>query len=121
MRMMLWTVLLTSLGLALGCAADASGEGTMDANGCSGKVPTYAELTIFQKCSMCHSSQLAQGQPRMQSPININFDTEPAADAAAVLAVQEVKADAMPPKASGITVTDAEKQALYTWAECMAK
>ncbi|HET6338086.1 MAG TPA: hypothetical protein VFG30_32915 [Polyangiales bacterium] len=84
---------------------------------CAGSIPAYEDVAAFDKCVMCHDSMKAAGQ-RKSAPINVNFDTQVAADSHALQAVSMVKAGVMPPVSSGLTLTDAEKQQLYTWAMC---
>ena len=48
----------------------------------------------------------------------VNFDTSSEAQKYALSAVGMVKAGAMPPGPSGLTLTAAEKQQLYAWAMC---
>jgi uncharacterized membrane protein len=86
---------------------------------CSGDVPVYADVAAFDKCTMCHSSELS-GADRRSSPATINFDTFEGAEMQATLAAQEVKEGAMPPSGSGITLTADEKDELYRWALCGA-
>jgi uncharacterized membrane protein len=113
--------LVGTLGFAVGCKSgddDAEGDG-MDVD-CDKDIPSYADVEIFQTCSMCHSSKLS-GTDRMLAPNNINFDTESAAKSNALKAVDEVSGGDMPPRDSGLQVTAAEKEALYKWALCMDK
>lgn len=84
---------------------------------CVGVLPGYEDVAAFDKCVMCHDSMKAEGQ-RKSAPINVNFDTQAAAESHAMQAVNMVKAGVMPPIPSGLTLTDAEKQQLYTWAMC---
>jgi uncharacterized membrane protein len=84
---------------------------------CAGRIPAYEDVAAFDKCVMCHDSMKAAGE-RKSAPINVNFDTQSAAESHALQAVSMVKAGAMPPAPSGLTLTDAEKQQLYTWAMC---
>jgi uncharacterized membrane protein len=124
MRRLMLLALVGSLGFAAGCKSGDDDDAESGSNtpkvDCNGDVPAYADVAIFDKCSMCHSSKLT-AEERMEAPKDINFDTEAGADAKAAKAVTEVSAGDMPPRDSGIKVTDAEKQALYTWALCMSK
>jgi uncharacterized membrane protein len=79
--------------------------------------PAYEDVAAFDKCVMCHDSMKAEGQRKL-APININFDTQPAAESHAMQAVAMVKAGVMPPLPSGLKLSDVEKQQLYTWAMC---
>lgn len=84
---------------------------------CAGTLPAYEDVAAFDKCVTCHDSMKAEGQ-RKSAPVNVNFDTQAAAQSHAMQAVNMVKAGAMPPIPSGLRLTDAEKQQLYTWAMC---
>jgi hypothetical protein len=84
---------------------------------CVGTLPAYEDVAAFDKCVMCHDAMKAEGQ-RKSAPINVNFNTQAAAESHAMQAVDMVKAGAMPPIPSGLTLTEAEKQQLYTWAMC---
>jgi hypothetical protein len=88
-----------------------------DAAGCTDPTPTYDEVAVFNVCVHCHSSANA-GAARNSAPAAINFDTEAAAEANAAQAVHVVMLGAMPPRATGITLSDDEKQQLYQWAKC---
>jgi hypothetical protein len=48
----------------------------------------------------------------------VNYDTFGGAAAAAQIGMQEVSQGDMPPQSSGISLTDSEKESLYTWASC---
>jgi uncharacterized membrane protein len=84
---------------------------------CNGTPPTFAEVTAFTKCTTCHSSAKT-GAQRVNAPADVNFDTEAAANGKAEEAASEVNKGDMPPRGSGITLTDTEKQQLYAWALC---
>jgi uncharacterized membrane protein len=115
--------LVGTLGFAVGCKSgddDEENEGNTPDVDCSGDVPAYADVKIFNTCSMCHSSKLS-GADRMEAPKDINFDTEAGAEAHAMKAVSEVNGGDMPPADSGLKVTADEKAALYKWALCMNK
>lgn len=79
--------------------------------------PAFAEVSAFSKCVSCHASTKA-GPDRKAAPASVNFDTAAAADQAAEDAVGMVRSGAMPPRTSGLTLTDSEKQQLYAWASC---
>jgi hypothetical protein len=79
--------------------------------------PTYEEVAAFNLCVRCHDSTKA-GVDRKSAPINVNFNTEAEADAHSLQAVSMVMKGAMPPPSTGLKLTDAEKQQLYTWAMC---
>jgi mono/diheme cytochrome c family protein len=103
-------VLATGLG-SIGC-----GSNLPDVD-CSGDIPQFADVAALQKCSTCHSSQ-RNGSARNGAPASVNYDTESAARSKADDAASEVNGGDMPPKGSGVTLSDAEKQALYKWALC---
>jgi uncharacterized membrane protein len=116
-------VLVFALLLAAACGAEnsdiATGSSSTAAADCSGTVPTYTDLAegVLAKCASCHSSTLS-GTARHNAPANVNYDTFSGAAAAAEIGMQEVSRGEMPPPASGISVTDAEKEWFYTWASC---
>lgn len=122
----LWVCLTFAVLPACG---DDSGDGGAGASGvggsggdepdpdCDGDVPVYTDVTIFDKCTTCHSSENTAGA-RNGAPSSFNFDTFAAAMASAENAVEEVAEGAMPPANSGITLTEAEKKALYAWGLC---
>jgi uncharacterized membrane protein len=117
------------LTLALfGCASDGppsnpqtygSGDSylQMPEPECGAAAPTFAQVGAFQKCVMCHASTKA-GADRRGAPMSVNFDTAAGADAVADRAVLMVKGGAMPPAASGLALSDTEKQQLYEWVMC---
>jgi uncharacterized membrane protein len=112
--------LVGTLGFAAGCkSGDGTGSNEMDVD-CDSDVPAYADVKIFDTCTMCHSSKLS-GTDRMLAPNTTNFDTEAAATRNAMKAVSQVEGGDMPPRDSGLKVTTAEKQAFYKWALCMDK
>jgi hypothetical protein len=84
---------------------------------CSVQPPGYAQVAAFNTCVMCHAASRAAAA-RHSAPPSVNFDSEAAALNYANEAVTMVMAGAMPPRASGLTLTNAEKQQLYTWAMC---
>lgn len=84
---------------------------------CAGTAPTYQQVTAFAKCATCHSSTKS-GVDRRYAPASVNFDTRAGAESNAQSAVSMVKTGQMPPAASGLTLTDAEKRQLYDWAMC---
>jgi uncharacterized membrane protein len=85
---------------------------------CNGTPPTFEQVTAFSKCKTCHDSSKT-GAARLKAPPTINFDTAAAAEAQADKAVSEVMKGDMPPRNSGLTLTDSEKQQFYEWAMCM--
>ena len=104
------------LAFAAGLGSVACSKGLPDVD-CSGDIPQLAEVSALQKCTTCHSSQKS-GAARHGAPAAVNYDTETAARANAEDAASEVNGGDMPPKSSNITLSDAEKQALYKWALC---
>jgi hypothetical protein len=84
---------------------------------CALTAPTYQQVSAFGKCVACHASSKT-GAERKSAPPAVNFDTQAAAEANAQAAVSMVRAAAMPPAGSGLTLTEAEKGALYAWAMC---
>ena len=119
MRTLMLLALAGALGFAVGCKGDDDGGSEMDVD-CDSDVPAYADVKLFDTCTMCHSSKLS-GTDRMEAPKNVNFDSESTAEANATMAVNEVMAGDMPPRDSGLKVTTAEKQAFYKWALCKDK
>jgi uncharacterized membrane protein len=119
--MKIWLTLITLCGLtlAIGCGGDDDdGASKVD---CDKDMTTYNDVSAFDKCVMCHSSDLS-GSKRMSAPADINFDTfEDATATKALKAQHEAEEGAMPPKDSGITITDAQRKQLITWYECGAK
>jgi hypothetical protein len=57
-------------------SATNCGDGEPDVD-CSGTIPSHADVTALEKCTMCHSSQLS-GSARKNAPPNVNYDTESA-------------------------------------------
>ena len=104
---------------AFGCSNGGAGSDLQlpDSVDCNGTPPSYAQVTALTKCATCHSSTKT-GAQRASAPADVNFDSEAAADAKAEEAASEVNKGDMPPRASGMTLTDAEKQQLYDWALC---
>jgi hypothetical protein len=84
---------------------------------CAATAPKFQEVTAFGKCVHCHASSKT-GAQRNGAPPAVNFETQAVAEPSAQGAVNMVKAGAMPPAASGLTLTDAEKTTLYAWAMC---
>jgi uncharacterized membrane protein len=117
MRTVLAWVVFVSASVVAGCGGNSAQM--MSSTDCGANAPKYADVTIFQKCTMCHSSKLS-GSARRSAPMEINFDTYAAAEKNASQAVGDVKAGNMPPRGSGVTVTDAEKTQLELWEMCGA-
>lgn len=108
---------LAALLTHAGCGGATGSAGTALAGvDCSAAVPTYAELTIWPLCTVCHASSLT-GTARQRAPSNINFDTYAAAAAAATEAAAQVNAGEMPPPGQTQPTAD-QKTALYRWASC---
>jgi uncharacterized membrane protein len=84
---------------------------------CTGDIPAFEEVAALEKCATCHSSKLS-GNERRGAPNSVNFDTKSAAEAKAEDAASEVNGGDMPPKGSGVELTESEKQDLYKWALC---
>jgi uncharacterized membrane protein len=102
--------------ILLGTAACGGGDDDGTGPDCSGEVPTYGELAMFDICTMCHSSELV-GDERMEAPEDINFDTYEAAVASQLNAIGVVSSGAMPPP--GIErPSEEEKRDFLTWAAC---
>jgi uncharacterized membrane protein len=112
--MMLSALLALSVG-SIACGGDDDDD--LPDVDCPATAVKYADVTAFTKCATCHASSKT-GAARAEAPVNINFDTEALADMNRMKAASEVNEGAMPPKDSGITLTDAEKQTLYKWALC---
>ena len=119
-------VLLLGNVWVLGCGGDndddadhASEEGKDDLPDvdCDDDVPEYKDVALLEKCTTCHDSSKT-GDERNEADDDVNFDTEAAAMKSAMKAAEEVYEGEMPPKSANITVTQAEKDALYKWALC---
>ena len=129
MRSIAWFVLMSFLALGVAACGDDDGdegEGMGDAGehehelpdvDCDGDIPTFEEVAAFEKCTMCHSSEL-MGEDRMGAPADDNWDDEEEAIEHRELIAHEVFEGEMPPEESGITLTAAEEQDLYLWALC---
>ena len=118
MKMSLARAMLLSLTVLAGCGGDDEEEELPDVDCGEGTIPTYAEVTAFDTCTLCHSSQLT-GEDRSEAPTSINFDTYEAAKKYAEDAAAEVHEGAMPPADSAApALTAEEKDMLYKWALC---
>ena len=106
---------------ALGGGGGNIGAGTGGDPGydpeCDESMPTYDQVTVFAKCMNCHSSSKMTAE-RKGAPAEVNFDTKSAADASANRAAAMVKSGAMPPRSTGLILTDMERQKLFAWAKC---
>jgi uncharacterized membrane protein len=101
-------------GLAAGCGTEATPPPLVD---CTKVTPQrYSALTIWPKCTSCHSSAL-MGAARNMAPVGTNFDTFEAAKAKAGAAASRVNLGQMPP-AGATQPTPDEKAALLAWAVC---
>jgi uncharacterized membrane protein len=102
------------IGGSMGCGSDDDDDPDVS---CTGTIPAYAEVDAFNKCTTCHSSSLT-GSARNGAPADDNFDTEAGAEAHDDEIAHEVSEGAMPPPASNITLTAAEKHEILKWAVC---
>jgi len=84
---------------------------------CAGAIPVFEQVSAFDKCANCHASTKL-GADRNGAPASVNFDTAAAADAHGDQAVSLVRAGVMPPSASGLSLTQAEREQLYEWVMC---
>jgi uncharacterized membrane protein len=83
-------------------------------------VPKFADVQAFQNvCTTCHSTTKTGGA-RNGAPIDINFDQFASASSHAEQAAIEVNVGAMPPSLSGLSLTEAQKDTLFSWAMCGA-
>jgi uncharacterized membrane protein len=116
--------LLAALALIAAHAAACEDEDDEDAESSEGAdhcdapdAPGYADVAIFDTCTMCHASTLV-GPDRNGALASVNFDTYEAAADAAAPGLERVQAGAMPPPGSGLTVTQAEVDELERWVHC---
>lgn len=93
----------------------STGGGSSSTDPCS-SAPGYATMTVFDKCTGCHSSTLSRFQ-RLGAPSYVNFDTYDAAVASASRAVSQVQSGRMPPRGTAPLTAD-EKNELFTWVDC---
>ena len=107
------------------CSSDGGGGGGGGPDGspvdhpdamdpCAGPVPTFSQVSLFDVCTTCHSSQLSGGA-RQNAPQGIDYDTYQAAVNNAAQGVSAVMAGVMPLRGS---VTQQQKLDFYTWAAC---
>lgn len=106
-------VLLAAL-LVPACEQDAPSDGDIDCS--TAVVPRFTEMTVWAKCTTCHSSKLDENS-RSGATFGIDFDTYKDARANAQPAMDAVADGSMP---VGAELTDDERQQLYTWASCDA-
>lgn len=109
-RLMTGVLVAATAVLATGC--DKGGVDQIDC--ASADVPAFADVSIWPSCTGCHASTL-EGADREGAPVNINFDVYETAKTYADDASNEVAEGGMPPSGS---VTEEQKQSLYTWAQC---
>ena len=112
----LYCLLAIGMTQGLACGDDVEEEELPDVE-CSGTVPDYEDVAAFDKCTTCHSTEHS-GTARNDAPEDVNFNTESAAKAHAEEAAHEVYEGEMPPKNSGLELTESEKTDLYKWALC---
>jgi uncharacterized membrane protein len=128
MRSIAWFVLVSGVALSIVACGDDDGDeenGMGDAGhehelpdvDCSEDVPAFEEVAAFEKCTLCHSSELT-GDERMNAPEGDDWDIEAEAIEHRELIAHEVFEGEMPPEDSNITLTTAEKEELYLWALC---
>ena len=106
-----------SLAATLGCGGGGGSPGstmTLPVVDCTNP-PTFATVTIWPKCVVCHSTTLT-GADRGGAPATVNFDDYTSAMANAMMAATDVQSGRMPK--DGTAITEAEKQSLYAWALC---
>jgi uncharacterized membrane protein len=118
LRTLVFSLALAPLSLAA-CTDDTGGESAGPEVDCAEKaVPKYSEMqSIWDKCTICHSSTITDPAARMAAPIGFNYDTYDAAKATAMQAANEVEEGEMPrPPAPAMTAD--EKDQLYRWAAC---
>jgi uncharacterized membrane protein len=101
----------------LGFGCSSNNDPTPNNVDCNGTPPTFEQVTAFTRCVACHDSKKT-GAQRMKAPANINFDTQTASEASANKAVSEVMKGDMPPRDSGLSLTEADTQQFYEWAMC---
>ena len=111
------TLLTTALGcLVAGCGPGDAGDGS-DAGADGVACTTYSQVTIWPKCTTCHSSKLVGDTARMMASANVDFDTYDAAKMQGQQAQAWVSTGLMPPEGNP-PATDAEKASLKAWVDC---
>jgi uncharacterized membrane protein len=106
---------ILAAALAVGVGSCGGGDSPLPTVDClAGPVPTFSEVTIWNRCLGCHSTVIT-GADRTGAPTNVNFDMYADAVASAEEAAREVHSGRMP---KGDTATAAEKESLYRWALC---
>jgi len=114
--MKVWFV-LGALALAAVACGDEDEEPSPSVD-CDGTVPTFAQVTAFQRvCTNCHDSSL-EGDDRNGAPEGYDFDVYERAEDEAEEIAEYVGDGSMPPPDSGFTLTANERTAVLRWAEC---
>ena len=106
---------ILTLAMTAGLAATSCG-GDGGGGGGPGDCTTYAQVTIWPKCTTCHSSRLT-GSARMDATDGVNFDSYEAAKMKGQDAQVWVSTGLMPPEGHP-QPTDAEKASLKDWVDC---
>lgn len=104
---------LTLPALSTGLVATGCGGGD---GGVVGDCPTYSQVTIWSKCTTCHSSKVT-GMDRMDATPDVNFDSYDAAKMQGALANTWVSTGLMPPEGHP-QPSQAEKDSLKAWVDC---
>ena len=115
--MKVWFV-LSALALGAVACGDEDEEELPSVDCDSSAVPTFAQVTAFQRvCTNCHDSSLEDAE-RNGAPEGYDFDVyERAADEAEEIA-EHVEDGSMPPRSSGLSLSASEESALMRWALC---
>jgi cytochrome c5 len=115
--MKVWFV-LSALALgAVACGGEDEAEDLPSVD-CDGTVPTFAQVTAFQRvCTNCHDSSL-DGAERNGAPEGYDFDVYERAEDEAEEIAEHVEDGSMPPRSSGLTLTASEETALLRWSLC---
>jgi cytochrome c5 len=114
--MKVWFVLSAIALGSLACGGDE--EAAPSDVDCDGTVPTFAQVTAFQRvCTNCHDSSL-DGAERNGAPEGYDFDVYERAEDEAEEIAEHVEDGSMPPSSSGLTLTANEESALMRWALC---
>jgi hypothetical protein len=93
--------------------ASACGGGEGDPSDC----PTFAQVTIWQKCLPCHVSTKTTPADRMDATFDVDYDRYESAKMNGALANVWVMANLMPPPPMP-PATPEEKASLQAWVEC---
>lgn len=113
------SLLLAPLALISACSGgddDDTTSPTPSVDCTTVTVPTFAEVSIWPKCTSCHASTLSGGD-RAGAPPGIDYDVYASAKQYAELGMEEVEEGAMPLPGAP-TATEEEKQSFYTWVQC---